>query len=332
MTAASDQAVMSGGTSETAQPSRWTTAAEGTRNTAKWLIGALAATATLIFGAGPIVTRPSLSWTENALQLSVAVVSGTVGLVALVLLIGVITKVLTPVKVTLSDIPASMRSEIDSAAEVRLPSGSTTYNQFLKEYRRYRRMSTRLTGLVSQLQQTSDAEPSEQNTRRLSQTKQHLEDAQANSDLYRRHAESYIEQAEYYEVAGLFASNRKAALLLAVIAALGALAFQLSLAATTEPASEPVQPKLAYLVSSPEQTRLWRDLALDSCAVGGKVPILLSSGTGADNDPYQITVVAVAKGCIPKTFAARATDATVEQLPVMTVNLDYSTQEASDPE
>jgi hypothetical protein len=81
--------------------SRWTVAAAGTRTTAKWMIASLAAAAALIFGAGPIVSRPALSWTDNRIQLIVALIAGIVGLITLILLIGLIGQILTPIRVTL---------------------------------------------------------------------------------------------------------------------------------------------------------------------------------------------------------------------------------------
>ncbi|MEN4472852.1 hypothetical protein [Mycolicibacterium cosmeticum] len=242
---------------------------------------------------------------------------------ALVLLVGVVASVLTPVKVTLSDIPEAMRTDLDAAAAVRLPSGSGSYKQFLHALRRYRKMAARLTREVSEAQRAFDVNPDAANQLHLAQATQLLADAQANVDLYNSHAESYLEQAEYYGVAGLFSRNRPKVIVLAIIASLGALIFQVSLASAPADRAKSDSPRLAYLVSSPDRTRLWRDLSLDACVIGGKVPVLLASGTGADDNPYRLSLIAVAPGCAPKSFAARATDVTVAELPAADVTINY---------
>src|SRR5271166_1478223 len=52
------------------------------------MIGSLASAAAIVFGAGAIVSRPSLSWTEDRCQLLAALAAGTIGLVSIILLIG----------------------------------------------------------------------------------------------------------------------------------------------------------------------------------------------------------------------------------------------------
>src|SRR5271166_2137078 len=157
------------------------------------MIGSLASAAAIVFGAGAIVSRPSLSWTEDRCQLLAALAAGTIGLVSIILLIGLTATVLTPVKISLETVPKEMLSDLDAAAAIRLPSGSGSYDEFLVKYRTYTTIATQLASELARLDRTG----SHSSKQRAQLAKLH-EAAQRNVGVYTRAAESYLNQAEFY--------------------------------------------------------------------------------------------------------------------------------------
>lgn len=295
---------------------RWSVGAAETRTTAKWLIGSLASAGALIFGAGPIVNRPELSWSDNRCQLLIALSSGAIGFICLILLIGQIAQVLAPVKLSLENIPQEMIGDLNAAADVRLPSGSKNYAQFLSNYRKYRVIAAKTSAALAQL----DSKQQDADLRR-DQLQTVAEQAVRNADIYTRAAESYLNQAEFYSVSALFKRSRTLSLVLAIGAAVGALTFQLALA--SHPADAPKPPVLSYIHAPAGPNTLWDSLELQRCAVGGRVPVLLSSGNGSDDQPYEVTVLKVSDQCAPTTFQLRGDALTLARFPPTSVTVEY---------
>ncbi|MFI5540649.1 hypothetical protein ACIA5H_30070 [Nocardia sp. NPDC051900] len=290
------------------EPSRWTTAAAETRTAAKWLIGSLAAAGALIFGAGPIVTKPQLSWSNNMWQLLIAMIAGTAGLVALIMLIGSIARVLAPIRVTLTSLPPDLQETIDKAD---LPSKSKNYADFVKNYQRYKQIEA---DLSARLDHCSGLE--------RTQTETLLADARHNVEVYKRAANGYLERAEYHEANRLFSRSRKLVLGLAVVAAIGALGFQLSL--TTAPKSDTSEKsQLAYIIEPRQSDQLWDQLDLAACATAGKVPVMLSGGTGTISAPYKVTVITATDHCTAKSFDLAGSSLTVEKPEPARIEIKY---------
>lgn len=296
---------------------RWTVAAADTRAAAKWMIGSLAAAAALIFGAGPIVNRPDLSWSDNRPQLGIALAAGAFGLICLILLIGQIAAVLTPRKISLESVPDEMLRDLNAAADVRLPSGSDSYAEFLKRYRAYKVLVGTLSARLARL---DDSAPDASVQRAQLDTL--LDEAQRNVGVYARAAEGYLNQAEFYSVSALFGRKRALAVTLAVGAAVGALGFQLALAAGPE--KSPEAPDLAYLLAPSEPNELWTALDLEACAVGDRVPVVLSGGKGSDDDPYAVTVLKTKDECVPTAFDLRGDALTLEKPSAESVTINYT--------
>lgn len=296
--------------------SRWTVAAADTRATAKWMIGSLASAAALIFGASAIVSRPSLSWTQDRCQLLTALAAGTLGLVSVILLIGLTAAVLTPVKISLETLPKEMLGDLDAAAATRLPSGSGSYAEFLANYRKYTAVAARLAGRLAGLDGTGS-----HSTKERDQVAKLHEAAQRNVEIYTRAAESYLNQAEFYSVSGVFKRRRWLTLALAIGAALGALGFQLALA--SGPAKLPKASELAYLIPPQSPNELWDRLDLDACVVGKKVPVLIAGGNGSIENPYSLTVLKADERCVPKSFELRSDALTIEKPEPVTITVHY---------
>jgi len=296
---------------------RWTVAAADTRTTARWLMTSLGAAAALIFGAGPIVNRPELSWSTDGLQLIIALVAGACGLVCLIALIGQIATVLVPRKISLEAIPSEMVKDLDAGADVRLPSGSGSYADFLKRYRRYQVLVGTLSARLSRLDDgpTADIERAQLITL--------LDEAQRNVAVYSRAADGLLNQSEFYSVSGLFNAKHKQVIVLAALAALGALSFQLALAA--DPEKSPQQDfEVAYLKVPSVPNTLWTDLELESCVLDDGVPVVISGGNGSDSDPYAVTVLKSKESCVPTSFDLRADALTVEKPVTESVTVNYT--------
>lgn len=298
--------------------SRWTVAAADTRATAKWMIGSLASAAAIIFGASAIVSRPSLSWTQDRCQLLTALAAGTLGLVCVIFLIGLTAAVLTPVKITLENVPKEMLGDLHAAAATRLPSGSRTYAEFLTNYRNYSTMAARLAGRLARL----DGTGSHASKERAQVAKLH-DAARHNVEVYTRAAESYLNQSEFYSVSSIFKRRRWLTLTLAIGAALGALGFQLALA--TGPDKAPNAPELAYLIPPQSPSELWDQLDLGACVVGKRVPVLIAGGNGSTENPYVVTVLKADEHCAPKTFELRSDALTIEKPEPVSITVHYKT-------
>jgi hypothetical protein len=298
--------------------SRWTVAAADTRGTAKWMIGSLASAAALIFGASAIVSRPSLSWSQDRCQLLTALAAGTLGLVSVIFLIGLTAAVLTPVKISLEHVPKEMLADLDAAPATRLPSGSGTYAEFLTNYREYATLAARLAGRLARLDGTGSHDSKER-----AQVAKLRDAAQHNVEVYTRAAESYLNQAEFYSVSSIFSRRRWLTLVLAIGAALGALGFQLALATGSDKAAK--APELAYLIPPQSPSELWDRLDLGACVVGKKVPVLITGGNGSSENPYSVTVLKADERCAPESFELRSDALTIEKPEPISITVHYKT-------
>ncbi|MBB2891888.1 hypothetical protein [Flexivirga oryzae] len=298
-----------GAASTVTPPDRWATATADTRAAAKWLTVSLAAAGALVFGAGPIVSRPSLSWTDDRTQLLVAGVFGLCGIFALVLLISRFARLLAPRRLTLRTIPKDLETDLDADPEKRLPSDCKTYREFLQNYDN---TVILIENLQSKLSNTGGSAEQGKITEWLKQAHDRL-------DVYTLSAESYLSQAEFYAVSNSFDKTSTLSVVLAVGAAVGALGFQLSL--TSAPETSTPSPTLGYLVGKTSAAPLWKDLDLAKCALAGRVPVIVNSGSGTGADPYNVTVISTRAGCQAKTFELHPGTLTVEDLPSQEVTI-----------
>ncbi|WP_029110229.1 hypothetical protein [Mycobacterium sp. URHD0025] len=262
------------------------------------------------------MNRPELSWSDNRYQLLLALMFGAVGLISLILLIGQIAHVLTPVKLSLENIPEDMIRDLNAAADVRLPSGSRTYSEFLGNYRKYRTIAATTSDALARI----DSKSHHADLRR-DQLKTLSEQAQRNAQIYNRAADSYLNQAEFYSVSGLFKQSRILSLVLAIGAAVGALTFQLALA--SRPTDTPKPPALSYILAPQGPNALWDSLGLQHCTLGARVPVLVSAGDGSDDQPYAVTVLKVNDQCTPTSFQLRGDALTLVRIPPTTVTVEY---------
>ena len=298
----------------------WSKATDEVRAVAKWVIGGLAAVATVIFGAGPIVTRPELSWSVDAGQLAVAGIAGIIGLAAIISLIMLVAGMLVPRRVSLHDLPRHLRSEIDHNAASWLPTldgEPTTFRMFLENLPDYTNAPAEVEHHLAQIERQIDRMPEDLTPEAAAQLaalraqRDAQEDAlplvEADAAIYRKAADRILDVARFEGVSMRFARARSPMYALAGAAAVGALVFQLALsdapdeeAAESASASASASGSVAYLLEAAADSPgglLWAQLGLDACASGPAgqrhVPVIVGEGGGTTDDPYEVTTLRV---------------------------------------
>ena len=292
----------------------WSKATDEVRAVAKWAIGGLAAVATVIFGAGPIVTRPSSRGAKDASQLVIAGIAGIVGLGAIICLIMLVAGMLVPQRISLHALPRRLTTEIDQRQELvaddRRPSD---------DVRRVPREPVRLHECPGR----GKAPPGTgQAPDRQAATGTHLAElvelreaagcpggrsavVEADAAIYRSAANRILEIARFEGAPSRFARARSPMYALTGAAAVGALVFQLALSDAPDEedaaeTSESAAGDTGYLLEAAADTPgalLWAQLGLDACASGPagqrQVPVIVGSGAGITDDPYEVTTLRV---------------------------------------
>ena len=303
----------------TTEPLSWISATKEVRSTAKWVIVALAATATAVIGTTQLLARPTLSWSDGSdrRQLLAAWVLGSIAVGTIVWLILIVSEVLRPTRVTLRTLPAELVNEIDSNPRAYLPDQSNTFAEFRTKLVTRRQ---EYGGFQDELRKAKDElDSSPKNSHEAVDAQQKfdsltklVETARINDQRYTATARDLLELAGFMRVEQLSSGQRFLIGVLGVVAAATGIGFQLVL---SEPAQQPAVKAdsdstspghVAYLVKpipgTPGAT-LWAALALGSCeAGGGRVPVVVSSGKGSPESPWSVTTVAVNTACAVKTF------------------------------
>jgi hypothetical protein len=308
--------------------SRWQAATEQTRTTAKWIITSLAAAAAVVFGAGPIISKPNLSWQDDTGQLIIAGVLGVAGIGGIVWLISIMAKVLMPMKTTVGDAPQELIDELNSTSDSSLPSDANTYAEFLSRIRTHERQAANFQQALIQWEVTHQSD--DQQTRAIhASLKSKLAVVTANRDVYRAAVQTILDRIAFTQVNKLYTDSRQKVFLAAALAAVGGLGFQLALSAPAKedkaeaaPAASP--PAVASLVRPADDApgkRLWDDLGLSACEVNGRVPVLRLDGAGTDASPYRVTTVEARQGCQVQTFNVTSDLITLQELAPRTVTV-----------
>lgn len=97
--------------------SSWDEGIAAIRNRAKWLLVGLGAIAALFFGTAPLVSRPTLSWSANWVQLLLAAVVAILGLWLLAIVAKEVADVFKPVTSSLSDLDPVTEADFDAHRE-----------------------------------------------------------------------------------------------------------------------------------------------------------------------------------------------------------------------
>jgi hypothetical protein len=143
-----------------------------------------------------------------------------------------------------------------------------------------------------------------------------------------------LEQSAFSSTNGAFTEHWPALAVAAMLAVLGGVGYLLlwSTQAEDPPAAAP--PSAAMLVQQPggASEALWSAAGLAGCEVGedGQVPILVSSGKGTADDPYQVSTMWTGPGCPTVSFSVIEPVARVIKLAPTKVTIEYEASEGDD--
>lgn len=313
---------------QAAPPSRWLTASDQVQSTVRWLIAALAAVATVVFGAGPLVTQPTLDPRSDWLQLAVAALAGVAGLAGVVLLILTASRLLLPVEHTLGSLPRSYRDEVDlGQPEAVLPTGVASVQGLSEAIRRTRRSIGVSEMLALRLQREATARPDDLDLiARLVGLQDVLAIKRRNLDVYEATQDDILERGKLQALMERFTEHRAALVAWALVAAVGGIVFQLALTADDSEA-EAAEPGPALgvldLVDADEETAFLTAIGLSGCAVGDgagglRLPVIVLGGTGAYDDLYRVSTIP-GSDCDATSFTVPVDLATVVVRPLATV-------------
>lgn len=278
-------------------PSRWVTATAETRKTAQWVATALAAVGGVVFGAGPLLARTDLDVSEwSGLRLAVTVVSVVVGALGLMVVIAELVRIQVPIEVTLTTIPKSLRTQIERDPGSYLPGDCTSVAQVAMRLKGFRVAQVELR---QQLASTTDA-----------QQRQAIQSAQMavdhNVEVYRRARSELIAQGGYVAASEAVTSRWKPIATGTVLAALGATCYLLAISGEPPDDTGGGTAQVATLVAYDDgrSDALWEALGLEACEQSdGTVVVLEHSGTGAADDPYQVSTLGEPDGCRAMRFS-----------------------------
>ncbi|MGW7685327.1 hypothetical protein ACWGID_31595 [Kribbella sp. NPDC054772] len=295
---------------------KWVTASAELRSTAKWLITALAAVAAVVFGAGPIITRPSLDFHDDAFQLILAGLLGAAGLIGIGLLVFSVSKVLLPVEMSLDDLPQTLIDRIEAHPDSVLPADASTLQQYRDQLAAFRRAEVELPDEVDECeraavaaQQTNDVVAYQAAVAGEQAYREAIEDNAANLVLYESIRTDLIDRGAYTKLSEVFSGQHIVLWVGAFLAGIGGLGFQLALTSAPAGGGSSDQASAAGQVamlsgSGGRAAAFWATYGLKACETAkGQVPVVISAGEGTAESPYVVRTVP-GKSCRALQFAA----------------------------
>ncbi len=282
---------------------RWVLASKELRSTAKWVITALAAVAAVVFGAGPVITKPDLDFHDDRAQLLLAGVLGVAGLVGIAMLIMAVSKVLLPIEMGLEDLPEQLRAKIASEPDTVLPGGVPTLQAFRDRLAALRTAVVQIPDAIrDQEQLASDAQASGDSRAYaaaqdgIAAYQVALADNQASLATYESVRADLIDRGAYTRLSQVFSSQSKLLWTGALLGGIGGLGFQLALTSAPDgddAAAAPDYSGVAMLSSSGARAaEFWDDFGLSGCETSeGQAPVFVSGGAGTADDPYVVHTV-----------------------------------------
>jgi hypothetical protein len=302
-------------------PPEWREAAAGVRTTVKWMVTALAAVGAVLFAKG-FITTPTLSWSENTLQLVAAWILGVTGLFGIGWLIAQAVGQLRPTVYTLGTLPAEFIRLVESHPVDYLPAGITTLAEFRTRFEHTRRVVERNKATIDEAENAlEDARTRATVTPQAVRTaEEHLAaaaQAQRNNEhnfaIYGGVRQQLLARAEYLHLAMALPARTSRMILAAVIAAAGGIGYQLALATAPDSKDDgggssgtPARPAVGELVRSDTEAgrQVWRELGLGRCQTDPAAPriaVVVASGKGSLADPHVVTTVPH-RTCPAQTF------------------------------
>jgi hypothetical protein len=302
-------------------PPAWQDAAEGVRTTVKWMVTAFAAIGAVMFAKG-FVTTPRLSWETHTGRLLLAWALGIVGLLGIGWLIAQTVSMLRPTLYELTNLPEDFLAVVNTEPRKYLPSGCTSFDDYLSRFDHLRRSADSWRDTVAQYQRALDgrkaATPKEGDAIDTAQR-----DLEAATDaysktlrglaVYKSVRQQLIDRAEYRRQSSALDLGTATMIAAALLAAAGGIGYQLLLApdessaAKDAPAVVPATPVIGELIRTKSRagTQLWRQLRLAHCQAdkaSARIPVVVATGKGTLDDPYLVSTLPT-RTCRAQTFS-----------------------------
>lgn len=319
---------------------------EQTQAAAKWVIGALAAVGALVFGAGPVVAKTTLDWTDDRSQLYLAWVLGALGLLGIGTLIACAAYFLIPRPVTLWNLPESLRKQIQKTPQEFFPTGSgtiETVEQFQTHLTGARRTvahdEARVRDLDLRIKLLGGAEKAPTVPQVALYVTQRAEIADVALPLEKltlAGAEetrlTLLERGRHAALSEKVTGLKAWAVLGLILVAGGGIGFQLVL---SSPAASDDDDSAGGSASATATTMtrldgaagdaLWEALDLQACETApGVVPIVLLGGAGTEADPYAVQTFPAELGCEVRQFTVISSVAVVDSAEPDEITITYT--------
>lgn len=270
-----------------------------------------------MFGSGPVFTSGRVAGTgwDLASRVLILTMLAAIGTSCVVYLIGRAARVLLPRPMRLSELPKGFRARVEAQPDVYLV-GARTVEEFAAKLR-IETMS-RLDNdrwillLQSQLAQApTDAPRCERTAEELRIRRSYMRMLDWNVDFLSRKRAELLDQYGYQQTIDAFTSAPTRLVLAAGTAVVTGVLY-ITLWGVFTDAADPqtASPDVGVLHrSGPASDSLWETLSLAECEVGdadetsGRVPVLVSGGSGSRNDPYIVRPLSATDECTDSTFS-----------------------------
>ncbi|MBO3087124.1 hypothetical protein [Cellulomonas dongxiuzhuiae] len=311
----------------------------------KWLLTALAATATLVFGAGPVLKPTGLSLEDDAGQLVVAGLFAVVGLLSVGAIIVSASRVFLTEAIDVhsltSDVVTAVQASPDRFFPALLqPKTVAAFADALREKRKaYIREVTELREhelAVAKARAAGDPRAAEAENKLLDSVKVEVPSALNELELYENKRDLIVAFAEAEQKRTIWKKVRTTLYRAGPLAVIGGVGFQLVLSTPSDPgaAADPVPTTMTPLDNT-GATVLWTQLGLASCelpeAPTGReglaartVPVVLLGGAGSAADPWRVQTVPTSPLCVARTFEVTRDVVTVVVVVPEEVSIEYT--------
>lgn len=292
----------------------WRSGIAEVRATARWMIAALGAAATVIFGAGPLVARGEIPSQDFAVVVFWVVCAALVGAIAVSYIIAKISAVILPARSSLSQLPSPILKEIQKNPSLYLPAGCASVAEFRK-WRQETSLAHRsniqtLAVLSGDLKTAKEELKSEQDqakkdalAKRISEVQDEINGRSAaratlaqNLDVAERAKARLILRAEYFAARDLYSGSSTSVGIAAVFAAVAAVVYTV---AWSYQAADPVPSVNDHRVGTIARMdteaglAFWQAVGFNDCLEGDTTTVIVRSGVGTSVDPYLVSTAGV---------------------------------------
>lgn len=326
--------------------SRWVAASAEVRSTAKWVIATAGSVGAAVFAGGPFLSKGEISGDHLAGRVGLVLLSTAVGAFGIIYLIGKTAQVLMPYKVTLVNLPASLRQKIAADPDAYLPDHLTDIQVFRQRLAMFDLLSRSLPDQAADRKQRATQEADQNVKRQLEREAHQFETSAAiasrNSTIYKEVRTDLLDQAEYDEVNSRFVFGGKSMAAAGIAAMLAAVTYlMLWNVPSDDDAAADSAPRLGLLVkdSTPSNLVLWEQTRIAGCETthtssdGSEteaqtvVPVVVKAGTGSPDDPYNVQTIGsvspqAATACPIVSFTV-INEVALIKFPADTVRIEY---------